>query len=93
MAADPIIRRRVVVRGRVQGVWFRDSTRRVALSHGAAGWVRNLSDGRVEAVVEGPPPAVAAVVAFCRTGPRGARVEAIEIAEEAPTGATGFEIR
>lgn len=93
MPAPPVIRRRLTIRGRVQGVWFRDRTRAAACAHGVAGWVRNCPDGSVEAVLEGPPSAVAAVLAFCRTGPPGARVDSVEAAEEPPAGAAGFEVR
>ena len=71
--ADPI-RRRVVVHGRVQGVFFRDSCRREAQARGVAGWITNRPDGAVEAVFEGEPDAVGALVDFCRRGPRGAEV-------------------
>jgi acylphosphatase len=88
------VRRRVVVRGRVQGVFFRDTTRREASRRGVAGWVTNRPDGAVEAVFEGEPEAVAALVDFCRRGPRGAAVESVEeSADEAPEGLSGFEIR
>ena len=91
MADDsPTIRRRVVVRGLVQGVFFRDSTRRIALREGVAGWVRNLPDGTVEAVFEGSPAAVERAVEFCRRGPRGAHVEGIEVRLEQPEGLKGF---
>jgi len=87
------IRRRVVVSGRVQGVAFRAATRAQARAHGLAGWVRNRADGSVEAVFEGTPAAVEALVAWCRQGPRSARVEQIEVQDEAPEGLTGFEVR
>lgn len=88
-----MIRRRVVVHGTVQGVWFRDSTRRRAEAAGVTGWVRNRADGAVEAVLEGEPEAVDRVVRFCERGPRGARVEHIEVVDEEPAGLTGFAIR
>ena len=87
------IRRRVTVSGRVQGVAFRASTRAEARRHGVEGWVRNRADGSVEAVFEGPPSAVEALVAWCRDGPRLARVQRIELHEEAPEGLAGFEVR
>lgn len=87
------VRRRVTVGGRVQGVFFRDSCRRVASAAGVAGWVRNLDDGRVEVVVEGPPGPVAQVVAWCRTGPRHAVVTSVEVVEERPAGLDGFRVR
>jgi acylphosphatase len=87
-----VIRRRVVVAGRVQGVFFRDSTRRRAVELGVAGWVRNRADGTVEAAFEGEPDAVEALVRFAHEGPRGAEVERVEIFEEDPEGATGFGV-
>lgn len=86
------IRKRVVVHGRVQGVFFRDTTRRMATSRGVAGWVRNRADGALEAVFEGQHDAVEAMVEFAREGPRGAAVERVEVAEEEPQGSTGFSI-
>jgi acylphosphatase len=80
------------VRGRVQGVFFRDTVRRMAASRGIAGWVRNNPDGTVEAAFEGRPDAVDAMVAFCREGPRGAEVEGVEVAEEEPRGEAGFRV-
>ncbi len=87
-----MIRRRVVVSGRVQGVFFRDSVRRMAESRGVSGWVRNNPDGTVEAAFEGEGDAVAALVEFCRDGPRGAVVEQLGETEEEPRGETGFRI-
>ena len=96
-SAEPLtpttIRARVVVSGRVQGVWFRDSTRREALARELAGWVRNRMDGTVEAVFEGPEPAVAEVVAWCRIGPPRADVTGVAVTEEPPEGLQGFRIR
>jgi acylphosphatase len=86
-----VIRRRLVVRGIVQGVGFRVSVARRA--HGVAGWVRNLPDGRVEVVLEGERDAVAAVESFVRDGPRGARVDDVEATDEEAEGLRGFEIR
>ncbi|GAA1835459.1 acylphosphatase [Luedemannella flava] len=88
-----MIRRRLVVSGEVQGVWFRDTCRRVATGAGVAGWVRNLPDGAVEAVVEGPPDGVAEVVAWARHGPDRATVEDLALFDEQPEGLRGFEIR
>jgi acylphosphatase len=87
-----VVRRRVIVHGRVQGVFFRDSVRRLAEQHGVHGFVRNTHDGTVEAVVEGDADAVERVVAFCRRGPRGAEVEGVDVQEEAPEGLTGFRV-
>jgi acylphosphatase len=88
-----MVRSRVVVRGRVQGVFFRDTLRRKAGSRGVSGWVANRHDGSVEAVFEGDPDAVAALVELSREGPRGAVVERIEVTDEEPEGLRGFEIR
>ena len=82
----------MVVHGLVQGVFFRDSTRRVARAHGVAGWARNRDDGTVEAVFEGPPAAVDALVEFAAEGPPDARVERIETYDEAPEDLRGFAI-
>lgn len=90
--SDQRIRRRVVVHGRVQGVFFRDSVRQRAHARGVHGGVRNRADGAVEAVFEGPPDAVHALVRFCETGPSGARVRHVEVDEEAPEGLDGFEV-
>jgi acylphosphatase len=87
------VRSRVVVRGSVQGVFFRDSCRRKADARGVAGWVTNRPDGAVEAVFEGDPDAVAALVEFCRSGPRGADVGSVDVTSEEPEGLTGFRIR
>jgi acylphosphatase len=87
------VRRRVLVVGRVQGVWFRESCRDQALAAGVAGWVRNLADGRVEVVLEGPPAAVDEFVTWCRRGPRRARVDGIEVVDETPVGERGFRVR
>jgi acylphosphatase len=88
MASDAV-RRRVVVRGDVQGVFFRDSTREEAESRGLSGSVTNRADGAVEAVFEGPPEAVEALIAFCRDGPSRAHVEDVEVTEEEPEGSGG----
>jgi acylphosphatase len=84
---------RAVIRGLVQGVFFRDSLRRVAVREGVTGWVENRPDGAVEAVFEGPPAAVERVLEFARHGPRGARVDSVETAEEPDEGISGFSIR
>lgn len=86
------MRRRVIVDGRVQGVFFRDSCQRMAASAGVSGWVRNRNDGRVEAAFEGEPEAVERMVAWCRQGPRGAAVTNIEVIEEEPSGESGFRV-
>lgn len=86
------MRRRVVIHGFVQGVFFRDTTRRLADQHGVAGWVRNNWDGTVEAVFEGEPAAVERLVAFAREGPRGAVVDYVEVHEEDEEGLSGFRV-
>jgi len=87
-----VIRRRVIVYGFVQGVFFRESVRRHAVSNGIAGWVRNDRDGSVEAVFEGDPDAIERLVAFCRRGPRGAHVDRLDVVEESPEGLAGFAV-
>jgi len=87
-----MIRRRVIVHGLVQGVFFRDTVRRLAVGASIAGWVRNNWDGTVEAVFEGDDAAVERLVSFCRQGPRGARVERVEVASEDPEGLSGFSV-
>lgn len=77
---------RLVIEGTVQGVFFRESTRREAEARGVAGWVRNLPDGRVEAVLEGPRQAVDAVVQWCHRGPPAAHVERVQAWPEPATG-------
>lgn len=83
----------VVVGGRVQGVGYRYSLRLEAERHGVSGWVRNRTDGSVEAVVEGADEAVDAVLAWMASGPPGARVDASRTAETQRSGMTGFEVR
>jgi acylphosphatase len=85
--------KRIVVHGRVQGVGFRYSVRERARSRGVAGWVTNRGDGAVEALFEGEPDAVAALVEFCREGPRGAEVDDVELSDEEPQGLSAFEVR
>jgi len=86
------VRRRVVVRGRVQGVFFRDTMRRRAESAGVDGWVRNTPEGSVEAVFEGESQAVETLVEFSRRGPSRAQVASIEVEDERPEGLNGFEV-
>jgi acylphosphatase len=88
-----MIRRRVVVHGQVQGVFFRDSMRRLAHSRGVSGWVANRRDGTVEAVFEGEKPAVERLLRFVHTGPRGASVQSVEVTDEEPQGLRSFEVR
>ena len=91
--AEDVIRRRVTVEGRVQGVFFRDSTRDQAERHGVAGWVSNRSDGAVEAVLEGPRGAVEQLLDFLASGPSRASVEHVDVRDEKPEGVSGFEVR
>lgn len=88
-----LTRTRVFVEGRVQGVWFRESTREMAESLGLSGWVRNLADGRVEAVFEGPGEQVGKAVAWMQHGPERAIVVGAANTEEQPAGLTGFAIK
>ena len=88
-----MVRYRVLISGRVQGVFFRDSCRRLAEQHGVAGWVRNLPDGRVEAVFEGPAEDVRRLVDWARTGPRLAAVADVAVRPEPPEGLAAFHIR
>lgn len=90
--SSPIVRRHVLVSGRVQGVWFRDTCRDRARELGVAGWVRNLDDGRVEGAFEGPSAAVDRLVAWCHEGPSRARVDAVEVRSETPEGLAGFRV-
>ena len=86
-------RAHVFVSGRVQGVYFRATTRDTAREHGVDGWVRNLEDGRVEAVFEGPHDAVESLVAFCEDGSPAASVEDVTVDYETPRGIDGFRVR
>jgi acylphosphatase len=88
-----LVRRRVLVSGRVQGVYFRQSTADEAAALGVAGWVRNLPDGRVEAVFEGARELVDTAIAWCGVGPARAHVEAVDVTDEAPEGLIGFRLR
>jgi acylphosphatase len=86
------IRRRVLIRGRVQGVGFRWSCLRMAEAEGVAGWCRNLPDGRVEACFEGEAAAVERAVAWCRGGPSSAIVTSVDVTPETPQGERGFRL-
>ena len=90
---SPPVRVRLCVDGRVQGVWFRQSTWQQADRLGVSGWVRNLPDGRVEAVYEGPRTAVEELLEWTRRGPDRALVTAVEIYDEEPKGERGFSVR
>ncbi|HKA69711.1 MAG TPA: acylphosphatase [Actinomycetes bacterium] len=87
------VRRRVIVYGLVQGVFYRVTTRRLADRRGVSGWVRNRADGSVEAVFEGPSDQVDRMIAWARTGPDRASVDAVEVYEELPEGLAGFAVR
>ncbi len=89
---EDMIRRRVVVRGRVQGVFFRDACRQEARRRHVTGWVTNRDDGAVEAVFEGRAPDVDALVDWSRSGPPLAQVTAVEVIDERPTGEAGFHV-
>ena len=82
----------MLARGRVQGVFFRDSTRRKAEAEGVSGWVTNRSDGAVEAVFEGEPEAVERLVEYVRGGPGRSEVSEVEVSEEEPEGLSGFRV-
>jgi len=86
-------RAHVYVSGKVQGVYFRATTRDEAQKRDVDGWVRNLDDGRVEAVFEGPEEAVEGMVAFCHEGSSAARVEDVEVTSGDPQGEEGFRVR
>lgn len=90
--SDDTRRAHVFIEGRVQGVFFRDSTRMQAERHGVAGWVRNLPDGRVEAVFEGPRDAVGALLRWAKEGPSGAYVTGVQIDDEEARGESGFAV-
>jgi acylphosphatase len=86
-------RAHVYVSGTVQGVYFRATTRDRARERGVDGWVRNLDDGRVEAVFEGPEDDVEAMIDFCHEGSDAARVDDVDVTFEEPSGEDGFEVR
>lgn len=86
-------RAHVFVSGRVQGVYYRATTREEARKRGLDGWVRNLEDGRVEAVFEGPEAAVEEIVEWCHDGSPAANVEAVDVEYESPEDIEGFRVR
>jgi acylphosphatase len=88
----PDVRCRVIVSGRVQGVYYRDTCRATARQLGVRGWVSNRADGTVEVVAEGPREAVDALLAWCRVGPPRARVTGLQIVDETPSGESGFRV-
>lgn len=87
-----MVRRRAIVKGRVQGVFFRDTCRRVAREHNVSGSAANLPDGSVEAILEGEAADVEAVLEWCRSGPSYAHVSSVNVSEEEPEGLDGFRI-
>jgi acylphosphatase len=86
-------RAHVFVSGRVQGVFYRDTTRQTAQAEGVDGWVRNLDDGRVEAVFEGDAEAVEAMIGFCHEGSPAANVDDVDVEYDDPEGVEGFRVR
>ena len=90
---DATIRRRLIVNGKVQGVFYRDSTREAAQNEGVGGWAANRDDGAVEVVLEGLPDAVESVIGFCRMGPMSADVSSVDVTEEEPEGLSVFKTR
>jgi acylphosphatase len=90
---EAVIRRRVRVEGRVQGVFFRDTCARTARQLGVNGWVANREDGSVEAVFEGQVRAVEAMLRWAGHGPARARVDQVVVSEEAPQGESAFRVR
>lgn len=93
MVTTGMTRRRVVVDGRVQGVFFRDTCRTLARQVGVSGWASNRADGAVEVVLEGDREAVDRLVAWCRTGPAQAVVTSVKVTDEEPEGISGFSVR
>jgi acylphosphatase len=91
--SDAPVARRVTIQGHVQGVFFRDSTRRRAQAAGVAGWVANRPDGAVEAHFEGAPEDVEVLVDYARRGPRGAAVTRVDVRDVPPEGLSGFKVR
>jgi acylphosphatase len=88
-----VVRYRVLISGRVQGVFFRDTLRRLAEQSGVTGWVRNLPDGRVEAVFEGPDEEVLRLVEWAHSGPRLADVDDVAVQSEPPEGLAAFLVK
>jgi len=93
MSETDRVARAVVVHGRVQGVFFRDTCRRQAEEGGVAGWVSNASDGSVHAWFEGPAAAVERLLSWARRGPRAADVDRVDVREVPPEGLRRFEVR
>jgi acylphosphatase len=88
-----VIRCRLLISGRVQGVFFRETCRRLAQQHGVSGWVRNLGDGTVEAVFEGAAEDVRHLVEWSRQGPSSAVVQDVSVQREPPEEISGFQVR
>lgn len=93
LAGMATVRRHVYASGRVQGVWYRESCRREAVRLGVVGWIRNLSDGRVEGVFEGDDQSVEQLVTWCQSGPPRAEVTSLEVRTEEPLGESSFAVR
>ncbi|HVE46975.1 MAG TPA: acylphosphatase [Acidimicrobiales bacterium] len=93
MVSPRTVRRRVLVDGRVQGVFYRDTCRTLARQTGVSGWARNRPDGAVEVVLEGEPAAVDRMIAWCRSGPPHALVTSVKVTDEEPEGLSGFSVR
>jgi len=93
MAGENTERAHVYVSGQVQGVNFRGATQEEAERLGLNGWVRNLQDGRVEAVFEGDPETVRQMIDWCESGPSSAEVTDVTVEQEEPAGESGFEVR
>ena len=91
--AQSMKRAHVWISGKVQGVWYRATTQKQAEQRDLAGWVRNLSDGRVEAVFEGPEPEIQDMIQWCHTGSRMAHVDDVDVEWETPEGLEGFTIK
>lgn len=89
----PSVRCRIRAHGNVQGVFFRDSVRQEASAQGVVGWARNCPDGSVEAVFEGDPDAVDALVEFCRAGPGASEVSSLDVVSEPVESLSGFDVR
>jgi acylphosphatase len=93
LVSAALVRRRAIVHGLVQGVWFRASVRERARALGVHGWARNRPDGAVEVALEGESDAVQEILRYLRTGPPNARVDSVEVGEERPEGLSGFSVR
>lgn len=90
--SNETVRRHLMVSGRVQGVFYRETLRRMAKEKGVSGWARNTRDG-LEAALEGPKPVVEELIKWCRTGPPHAVVIHVQVDDEEPTGDADFRVR